>query len=129
RADRVRAASLVAYTLAVFLACNHVAGFFRYAQAYAPMIVAISIAAAWVGGRAEWEMRGLPELVPILMAMLLLPGLLELRPTRPHFDFIASVRARDRLAAMVPAGGTVLVYTKDNPIAVPDASYYGITLA
>lgn len=129
KADRIRAAGLIVYALFVLWACNHVAGFFRYAQAYAPVIVAISIAAAWVGGRAEWEMSGVPELVPILVTMLLLPGLVELRPTRPHFDFFASVRARNRLAAMVPVGGTVLVYTKDNPIAIPDASYYGIPLA
>lgn len=129
KADRVRAAGLIIYTFFVLWACNHVAGLFRYAQAYAPVIVAISIAAAWVGGRAEWEMRALPKLVPVLIAMLLLPALEELRPTRPHFDFFASVRARNRVAAMVPAGGTVLVYTRDNPIVIPDASYYGIPLA
>ena len=129
KSDRFRAAALVGYSMLVFVACNHVAGLFRYAQAYAPFIVAVSIAAAWIGGRAEWPQERVPALVPILTVMLLLPGLEMLRPTRPHFDFFASVRARNKLAAMVPAGGTVLLYTRDNPISIPDASYYGIPLA
>lgn len=29
---------------------------------------------------------------------------------------------------MVPRGGTVLVYTRDNPISIEDASYYEIPL-
>ncbi|HWF38905.1 MAG TPA: hypothetical protein VG322_10325 [Candidatus Acidoferrales bacterium] len=129
KSDRFRAAALIGYSMLVFVACDHVTGLFRYAQAYAPFIVAVSIAAAWIGGRAEWAEERVPALVPVLIAMLLLPGLEMFRPTRPHFDFLASVRARNKLAEMVPAGGTVLVYTRDNPISIPDASYYGIPLA
>lgn len=129
KVDRARAAALVAYAVIVFVACNRLAGLFRYAQAYAPFIVAIAVAAAWIGGRVEWPREPLLALGPVVAAMVLLPAFLSLKPTRPQFDFLASVRARDRLAAMVPPGGTILVFTRDNPITIEDASYYGIPLS
>lgn len=128
KAARYRSAAVMVYAVFVFLACNHTAGLFRYAQAYAPFIVAVSIAAAYVAARLELPGEPATALALVFPAILLLPSLTFFRPSRPHFDFLASVRARNRLAAMVPAGGTVLLFTRDNPITVPDASYYGIPL-
>jgi hypothetical protein len=127
--DRVKGMALVGYAILVFIASHHFAGLFRYAQAYSAFVVAVSIAAAWVASRLESAAELRWALPAVLTAMLALPLAGSFRPGHARFDFLSSVRARNRLAALVPAGGTVLVFTKDNPITIPDASYYGIPLS
>jgi hypothetical protein len=129
KAEHARALALLGYAVIVFAACNRLAGLFRYAQAYAPFIVAVAVAAAWIGGRLAWPRQPLLALGTVTAAMVILPGFLSFKPTRPQLDFLASVRARDRLASLVPPSGTILVFTKDNPITIEDASYYGIPLS
>lgn len=127
--DRLKGMTLIAYAVLVFIVSNRVAGFFRYAQAYSAFVVAVSVVAAWVASRLEWTMEPRWAFPAVLVAMLALPIAGSFRPGHARFDFLASVHARNRLAAMIPPGGTVLVFTKDNPITVPDASYYGIPLS
>ena len=125
---RRRGALFVGYALMVFVACHISAGLFRYQQAYAPFVLSVAIAAAWIGGRVRLTVRPQMALAPVVVALLWFPVGKSVRMMRPRFDFLASVRARNRVAALVPPGETVLLYTRDSPITVRDASYYGIPM-
>jgi len=128
RPHRPHGGIFVAYTVVVFVACHISAGLFRYPQAYAPFVLSVAIVGAWIGARLTFTLRPRTALAPILLALLWFPSSKSLRLMRPAFDFLASVRTRNRLAALVPLGETVLLYTRDSPITVKDASYYGIPM-
>jgi hypothetical protein len=125
---RRRGGIFVAYAVLIFVACHISAGLFRYQQAYAPFLLSAAIAGAWIGARLAFTVRPQTALAPILVALLWFPSSKSLRMMRPTFDFLASVRVRNRLAALVPPGETVLLYTRDSPITVKSASYYGIPM-
>ncbi len=130
RGDRWRTAMLIGYTIAVFLACDHLAGLFQYAQAYAPFVVGVAVTCAWMSARLQWPPDS-SGILGVVAALIVLAQGLSLRPLAipaPPLDFLTWVRFRERLAASVPAGETVLLYPKDNPVIVADASYYGIPL-
>jgi hypothetical protein len=130
RKERLRCAVLIAYAVAVFVICARVAGLFEYPEAYAPFITAVAVTYAWVGARLQWPPDGLGTYgliaAPVLFAAALALPYMEVQI--PPFDFLATVRYRERLAAAVPPGATVLLYSRDSPITVPDASYYGTPL-
>jgi hypothetical protein len=128
RPHRRRGGMFVAYAALVFAACHFSAGLFLYQQAFAPFLLSVAIAGAWIGARLTFAVRPRTALTPILVALLWFPSSKSLRMMRPTFDFLASVRTRNSLAALVPPGETILLYTRDSPITVKDASYYGIPM-
>lgn len=127
RQNRLRGVIILAYTLSIFIVCHELAGFFRYPQAYAPFVAAAAIAANWIAARIHWTSEPAHLIAFTAAGALLVRGTATLTGgvwPLPAFNFIASVEARDRLAAMVPRGGTVLLFTNDSPITIADASYY-----
>lgn len=130
--SRWRGAALLINSVVVFVLCEYIAGLFRYAQAFAPFVTAVAATASWIGGRLRWPSDGYGVLGVIAACTFVIAGLspnyFPLLERIPRLDFIKEVRYRDWLESSVPAGATVLLYARDSPITVADASYYGIPL-
>lgn len=128
--ERLRAALLIAYTVVVFFLSWYIADWFQYAQAYAAFVTAVAVTGAWIGARVEWPLtsKGMFAVAAAGAMVYLATALPAFWVEWPSFDFLATVRYRERLAAMAPRGATVLSFTNDSPITVPDASYYGSPL-
>jgi hypothetical protein len=129
--ERPRAALISLYAALVFLICHYAAGRFRYPQAYAPFVVAVSIAWARTARSIDWQDASKPRAIAIVLsALCLIPGGVTLFGGAfvPKLDLLPSIRVRSQLAAMVPPGQTVLLFTEDHPITVKDSSYYGSPL-
>jgi hypothetical protein len=79
----------------------------------------------------EWHGRRDGRAIAFALgAVCLVPGGVVLfgHAFLPRLDFLPSLRARVQLAAVVPVGGTVLLFTETHPITVRDSSYYGSPL-
>jgi hypothetical protein len=128
--ERVRCTLLIVNLGAIFVVCGRLAGEFRYEQAYAPFIAGAAFVATSLLASYEvapgWRMVA----APLLSVFLLFASVNELhaRAATPGFILFEQVRAKNALAALVPPGRTVLVYTATHPITVEDASYYGSPL-
>ena len=125
KSDRWRAAALIVHAVIVFSVCTHFAGMFRYSQAYAPAIIAVAVAGAWIGGRLEVPAQPAGSVIAAVLLFGFLQFSFLLRPAGTPLDIFAIVHSRDRLAAMVPSGETVLLFSGTSPITIEDASYYG----
>lgn len=128
--DRLRGALLIANLLAIFFICDRAAGLFRYVQAYAPFVVAVPVVVLWLIARVRsvsgWHaFAGTTAVVILLIASA---AMLSAHVTLPQFHLVRMIRAKNELAALVPAGRTVLLYADRHPITVWDASYYGTPL-
>ena len=101
--ERRRATGLLAYLVLVFATCDYLAGLFRYSQAYAPAVTAVSVVAAWTG--AQLGSTSKPNFAASALTLAIVAsGFVSLRPVVPAFDFIEWVQARGALAAAIPSG-------------------------
>lgn len=131
REDRARATLLVAYAVVEFLLCAHLAGMFYYSQALSPFLVSVAIVAAWIFQRVERHPNAAGMFGLGAATVLLVTGIASLPPVLDRMsplNLFAWIRARDHLAADLPTGEAVLVFTQHTPITVPDISYYGSPL-
>jgi len=123
---RTRGALLLGYCVATFFGCQELAGMFRYSQAYAPYVTAVSLTGAWLGSRVSWTHRATVIGISFGLGSIFFVGFEQ--GSFPSFDFLATVRARAAFAASIPAGSKVLLYSPHSPIVVEDASFYGAPL-
>lgn len=133
-ADRWRGVALLANSVIIFLFCIHSAGMFRYWQAFAPFVTAAALTSTWIGAHLRWpppDGSGVLGMIAacVVIGMGLSPDYFPVLARIPPCDFLQTVRYHQWLAKLTPAGATVLLYTTDSPITVPDASYYGFPLA
>jgi hypothetical protein len=131
QSDRARSAFFLVYTVAIFLTCDYVAGYFRYAQAYAPFLAALAITAGWITQHLELPPNTRGTLALIVAATFLFGAIAALVPwlgLQP-LSLMGSIKARDQLAASIPPQEAVMLYTLHSPIAVRDVSYYGSPIA
>jgi len=120
---------LVANLLVVYVVCHRTAGLFRYTQAYAPFLFGVPVVAGWLFAR--WNPKSPRSLAFGVYALVLLfvaSVVAAVNIRRPQFQLLEFVRQKDLLASVIPAGGTVMLFTVKHPITARDASYYGSPL-
>jgi len=130
RQHRTLAMLFLAYSIALFLMCDRLAGHFRYVQAYGPFLNAIPIATARITQHVRLGSRTPPKIWIGAAILLLWIGIMELTPTvsLPQLGLVRWMQARKQLDARISPQQKVLLYTLHMPITGSDVSYYGSPL-